>query len=66
MDFIDIFIIIPGAIGVLLTALADPTYLHNKTMLYIFGTFQTATLISALKPWEKRKKLGHRLKKQNS
>jgi hypothetical protein len=112
MDFIDIFIIIPGAIGVLLTgiiysvwtrwgwfrhkwilakwviclygvifgtyplgpwmsglasmskeqglaALADPAYLHNQTMLCIFGTFQAVTLIfavfiSALKPWTKK------------
>lgn len=112
MDFIDVFIIIPGAIGVLLTglvysiwtnwgwfkhnwitvkwviclygvifgtyplgpwmsglarlskekgiaALADPTYLHNRTMLYTFGTFQAATLIfavflTALKPWKKK------------
>ena len=115
MDFIDIFIIIPGAIGVLLTgliysiwthwgwfrhnwisvkwviclygvgfgtyplgpwmsglahisqekglaALADPTYLHNRTMLYTFGTFQVATLIfavfiTALKPWTKKEKV---------
>jgi hypothetical protein len=113
MDFIDIFIIIPGAIGVLFTgliysiwtnwgwfkhnwitvkwmiclygvifgtyslgpwmsdlahiskahglsALSDPTYLHNQTMLYIFGTFQASTLIfavflTALKPWKKKK-----------
>ena len=113
MDFVDIFIIIPGAIGVLLTgliysiwtnwgwfkhrwitvkwiicaygvafgtyplgpwmsglakiskekglaALSDPTYLHNRTMLYCFGTFQVATLIfavfvSVLKPWEAKK-----------
>jgi len=112
MDFIDIFIIIPGAIGVLLTAviysvwtnwgwfkhnwivvkwiiclygvifgtyplgpwmsglahisrekglaaLSDPTYLHNRTMLFTFGTFQVLTLIfavfiTALKPWKKR------------
>jgi hypothetical protein len=113
MDFIDIFIIIPGAMGVLVTgliysvwtnwgwfkhnwiivkwiiciygvlfgtfllgpwmsglaviskeqglgALSDPTFIHNKIMLYIFGTFQAATLIFALfitglKPWKKRK-----------
>jgi hypothetical protein len=112
MDFIDIYIIIPGAIGVLLTAviysvwtnwgwfkhnwilvkwmiclygvifgtyplgpwmsglahisrqkglaaLADPIYLHNRTMLFTFGTFQVLTLIfavfiTALKPWKKR------------
>lgn len=115
MDFIDIFIIIPGAIGVLLTGiiysvwtnwgwfkhnwitvkwiiciygvvfgtyplgpwmsnladmskeqglsvLTDPTFLHTKTMLYIFGTFQAGTLIiavfiTALKPWKKKKAL---------
>jgi hypothetical protein len=114
MDFIDNFIIIPGAVGVLLTgivysvwtnwglfkhrwvtvkwvacvygivsgtyplgpwqsslmdiskeqglkALVDPTYLHNKHMLCILGTFQVFTLIfaifvSALKPWEKKAK----------
>ena len=43
-----------------LTALLDPNYLHNRNMLYIFGTFQAATLIfavflSVLKPWKKRK-----------
>jgi hypothetical protein len=112
MDFIDIVIIIPGAMGVLLTglmysvwtnwgwfkhnwitvkwliclygvifgtyplgpwmsglaslskekgmaALFDPTYLHNRTMLFTFGTFQAATLIfavfiTALKPWKKK------------
>jgi hypothetical protein len=114
MDFIDVFIIIPGAMGVLLTALiysvwthwgwfkhnwitvkwiicvygvvfgtyplgpwmsglariskeqglaalSDPNYLHNRTMLYAFGTFQVATLIfavfiTALKPWKKHAK----------
>jgi len=114
MDFIDIYIIIPGAIGVLLTgliysiwtnwgwfkhnwitakwiiclygvifgtyalgpwmsdlariskelglsAISEPTYLHNKMMLYIFGTFQALTLIlavfiTALKPWKKKAK----------
>ena len=114
MDFIDIFIIIPGAVGVLLTgliysiwthwgwfkhnwitvkwiiclygvifgtyplgpwlsemshisnslglsALSDATYLHNRTMLYLFGTFQVSTLIfavfiTALKPWKKKAK----------
>ncbi|MFC1883769.1 hypothetical protein ACFL2O_03265 [Thermodesulfobacteriota bacterium] len=113
MDFIDIYVIIPGAIGVLLTgtvysvwtnwgwfkhnwitvkwiiclygvifgtyplgpwmsslaqiskekgmdALADPTYIHNRTMLYAFGTFQALTLIcavfiTALKPWKKKR-----------
>lgn len=111
LDFIDIYIIIPGAIGVLLTgviysvwtrwgwfkhpwitvkwaiclygvlfgtyplgpwmsrlahmsgdlgmaALHDPTFLHTRTMLFLFGTFQAATLvfavfITALKPWRK-------------
>lgn len=42
-----------------IAALADPTYLHNKTMLFIFGTFQVATLIlavfiTALKPCKKK------------
>ena len=113
MDFIDIYVIVPGAMGVLLTgilysvwtnwgwfkhnwitvkwmiciygvafgtfllgpwvsglaeisqqkgleALKDPDFLHKKLMLYIFGTFQAATLvfalfITALKPWKKRK-----------
>lgn len=113
MDFIDIYIIIPGAVGVLLTgiiystwthwgwfkhnwivikwaiclygvifgtyplgpwmselahisskagleALSNPTFLHNRQMLLIFGTFQAATLIfavfiTALKPWKRRK-----------
>lgn len=116
LDFIDIFIIIPGAVGVLLTAiiysvwthwgwfkhnwitvkwviclygvifgtyplgpwmsglariskaqglsaLSDPNYVHNRTMLLIFGTFQTATLIfaifvTALRPWKKKAKVG--------
>ena len=111
--FIDDFVIIPGAIGVLLTgllysiytnfgwfkhnwvivkwiinlygvifgtfwlgpwlnslppiakvqglgALTDPTYTHNQTMLYWWGTFQAATLIfavfiSILKPWKRKK-----------
>ena len=110
MDFIDIFIIIPGAVGVLLTgliysiwtnwgwfrhnwitvkwiicaygvifgtyplgpwmsnmahiakvkgldALLDPTYLHIKEMMLIFGTLQAALMIlavflTALKPWK--------------
>lgn len=116
MDFIDIFIIIPGAIGVLLTgliysiwtqwgwfkhnwitvkwviclygvvfgtyplgpwmsdlahiskahglsALSDPTFLHNRMMLIIFGTFQVSTLIfavfiTALRPWKKKRGTG--------
>ncbi len=115
MDFIDLYIIIPGAIGVLLTgltysiwtnwgwfkhnwilvkwiiclygvgfgtyplgpwmsslariskekglsALSDPVYLHNRSMLYTLGTFQVATLIfavfiTALKPWKKKEKV---------
>ena len=114
MDFIDIFIIIPGAMGVLLTgfiysvwthwgwfkhnwiavkwviclygvifgtyplgpwmsglvriskekgmaALADPVFIHNRTMLCIFGTFQAITLIfavfvTALRPWKMKPK----------
>jgi hypothetical protein len=44
-----------------LAAFSDPTYLHNRTMLYIFGTFQASTLIlaifiTALKPWKKKSK----------
>ena len=44
-----------------LAALLDPTYLHNRNMLYIFGTFQAATLVfavflSILKPWGKKKR----------
>lgn len=112
LDFIDIYIIIPGAFGVLLTglifsiwthwgwfkhnwiivkwiiclygiifgtyplgpwmtglariskekgleALFDPVYLHNRSLLWTFGTFQAATLIfavfiTALKPWKKK------------
>ena len=43
-----------------LDALSNPVFVHNKQMLYIFGTFQAATLIFAvfitsLKPWKKRK-----------
>ena len=112
LDFIDIFVIIPGAVGIFLTgllysiftnwgwfkhnwiivkwviciygiafgtyplgpwmselvviakqqglaALTDPTFVHNQTMLMIFGTFQLLTLIfacfvSVLKPWKKK------------
>jgi uncharacterized membrane protein len=112
LDFIDIYIIIPGAIGVLLTgliysiwtrwgwfkhnwiivkwviciygvafgtyplgpwmkslahiskvqglaALSDPTFVHNRLMLMVFGTFQAITLIIAiflttLRPWKKK------------
>jgi uncharacterized membrane protein len=40
-------------------ALADPVFLHNQKMLYIFGTFQCLTLIfavfvTAIKPWRKK------------
>ena len=43
-----------------LNALSDPVYMHNRTMLSYWGTFQVATLvfavfISTLKPWGKRK-----------
>lgn len=116
MEFIDNFIIIPGAFGVLLTGvvysvwtgwgwfkhnwimvkwvvcaygiafgtyplgpwqkslveisreqglagLTNPTYVHARGMLYVFGTFQVLTLIfavfvSALKPWEKKARKG--------
>ena len=42
-----------------MAALADPTYMHNRTMLLVFGTFQAATLIfavwiTALKPWKRK------------
>jgi hypothetical protein len=115
MEFIDDFLIIPGAIGVLLTAivysmwtnwgwfkhkwvlvkwvicvygiffgtyplgpwqselvhiahekglgaLTDPVYVHNKYMLYMFGTFQVVTLIfavviTAIRPWQKKAKI---------
>ena len=45
-----------------LAALADSTFLHNRTMLLTFGTFQAATLIlaifiTALKPWKKKEKI---------
>jgi uncharacterized membrane protein len=113
MDFIDMYIIIPGAMGVLLTgllysiwthwgwfkhnwitakwiiciygvafgtyplgpwmsslaqiskdqgldALSQPVFIHNQTMLMIFGPFQVATLIlavflTALRPFSKKK-----------
>jgi hypothetical protein len=115
MEFIDDFIIIPGAVGVFLTgvvysvwttwgwfrhrwitvkwvicaygiafgtyplgpwqkglvniskekglaALTDPGYVHDRSMLYIFGTFQVftlacAVLISAVKLWGKKPKI---------
>ncbi|MEA3470610.1 MAG: hypothetical protein U9R24_02715 [Thermodesulfobacteriota bacterium] len=43
-----------------LNALSNPVYIHSRTMLYYWGTFQVATLIfaifiSTLKPWGKRK-----------
>jgi hypothetical protein len=114
MKFIDDFVIIPGAIGVLLTAivysvwtnwgwfkyrwitvkwliciygiaigtyplgpwqtelvnlakdrgmsaLANPVYVQNTTMLYILGTFQVCTLVfaiflTALRPWQRKVK----------
>jgi len=42
-----------------LNALTNQTYIHNKTMLYYYGTFQTlglifALFISILKPWKKK------------
>lgn len=41
-------------------ALSDPRYLHNLRMLLIFGTFQAATLVTAvfistIKPWRGKK-----------
>ena len=50
----------PIALNKGLTALSDPTFMHNRRMLIIFGTFQVATIIfavfvSALKPWKKKK-----------
>jgi len=43
-----------------LKALINPVFAHNQRMLYIFGTFQLATIIfavfiSILKPWKRRK-----------
>lgn len=113
MDFIDYYVLIPGALGVLTTALIysiwtnwgwikhgwivikwiiclygiifgafalgpwqneltrislekgmdafmDPTFIYDRNMLYIFGTFQMATLIfavflGAIKPWKARR-----------
>lgn len=52
---------VPIAMAEGLGALTDPLYLHNKTMLYIFGTFQASTIffalfLSVLKPWGKKKR----------
>lgn len=113
LDFIDLYILVPGAIGTLLTAiiystmtnwgwfkhnwitvkwticlygiifgtyplgpwlsemaqiagdlglqaLTDATFIHNRELSLIFGTFQAATIvfavfISVLKPWKKKK-----------
>jgi hypothetical protein len=46
-----------------LSALSDPTFLHNRMMLMIFGTFQVSTLIfavfiTALKPWKQKRMIG--------
>ena len=43
-----------------LAAQANPVYTHNMNMLYLWGTFQLATVlfalfISVLKPWKRRK-----------
>ncbi len=43
-----------------LDALENPTFVHNTTMLYIFGTVQALTLIfavfiSVIKPWKRKK-----------
>ncbi|PKN27686.1 MAG: hypothetical protein CVU64_15410, partial [Deltaproteobacteria bacterium HGW-Deltaproteobacteria-21] len=40
-------------------ALSDPVFVHNRTMLLVFGTFQAATcvfavFVSVLKPWKTR------------
>lgn len=45
-----------------LSALADPSYLHNRHMVLYWGTFQLSTLVlalflSVLKPWKRRKKI---------
>lgn len=42
-----------------LNALANPVFLHNRSMLLIFGAFQVATLVfavfvSVLKPWKRK------------
>jgi hypothetical protein len=42
-----------------LQALSNPQYLHNQNMLYLWGTFQAATIvfalfISILKPWKRK------------
>jgi hypothetical protein len=43
-----------------LTSFQDPVFLHNRSMLFVFGTFQALTIIfaffvSVLKPWGKKK-----------
>ncbi len=43
-----------------LNALLNPTYINNKFMLAVWGTFQAVTIVfavylSVLKPWNKRK-----------
>jgi hypothetical protein len=43
-----------------LKALIDPVFAYNQRMLYVFGTFQLATIIFAVfisipKPWKRRK-----------
>jgi hypothetical protein len=42
-----------------LSALTNPAFLHNRTMLMVFGTFQAATtvfaiFVSVLKPWKRK------------
>lgn len=42
-----------------LNAFTNPVFLHNRTMLMVFGTFQAATIVfavfaSALKPWKRK------------
>jgi len=44
-----------------LQAFSNVNYMHNQTMLYIWGTFQALTLVfavfvSVLKPWKKKTK----------
>ena len=43
-----------------LKAFVNPVFAHNQRMLYVFGTFQLATIIfavfiSILKPWKRKK-----------
>ena len=54
---------ISGKLG--LSALTDPSYLHNERMNMLFGTLQCAVLvttifISVFKPWKKKKTTGER------